>query len=99
MPAFEEFGPVYESLLELAEEHLDSPVQTRIETWEDGEFKIRVFHGYAPQEDGQRLRSVLRYHSAEDAVVGALLEVDEDGEETLIFREDVAELGAVTPRP
>jgi hypothetical protein len=101
LPEPSSFAPIYATVCELAEELLDGPVQTEITTWEDGEFKIRVFHGYGPNSAGcgARLRTVLRYHSAEGQVDGAVLEVDaESGDETLIYSETVAELGARTPR-
>ena len=70
-------------------QRLDGPVQTRVRTWEDGEFVIRVYHGYGPhpQRPDTAYQHVLRYHSRDDSVVEGLVAVDvETSEKALIYR-------------
>jgi len=84
--------PAYEALESLADERLDGPVKSRIRTWEDGEFEIRITHGYGPHRHRPEVsyHHVLRYHSGDDETVEALLEVDLDTvEKRLIHKETV----------
>jgi hypothetical protein len=85
-----EIAPYYDALLDLASDELAGPVQTRLHTWEDGEFLIHVFHGYGPHKHrpGVTYRQTLRYHSGEDEVVKGLMAVDTTTQDkTLIHRE------------
>jgi len=85
-------------LLALAEEHLDGPVSTETEMWEDGEFEIRVMHSHGPFPDGPECRSVhaLRYHSRDGDVLRLVSRVDpDDGTETLVDYATVTNIGAV----
>jgi len=89
IPSLTAIAPAYDRLLEMATERLDGPVQTRVRTWEDGEFAIRVYHGYGPhpQRPDTAYQHVLRYHSRKNSVVGGLVAVDvETSEKTLIYR-------------
>ena len=89
IPSLTAIAPAYEGLLEIATQRLDGPVQTRVRTWEDGEFAIRVYHGYGPhpQRPDTAYQHVLRYHSREDEIVEGLMAVDtETVEKTLIYR-------------
>lgn len=63
MPRAEAFATAYDELLDLASDHLTEPVSATIDTWEDGEFRIRVYHQIPPDE-----REVLYYHSSEPEV-------------------------------
>jgi len=89
IPSLRTIAPVYDRLLEMATQRLDGPVQTRVRTWEDGEFAIRVYHGYGPhpQRPDTDYHHVLRYHSRDDEIVEGLMAVDpETVEKTLIYR-------------
>jgi hypothetical protein len=91
----------YERVCQLAAAHLDGPVSVDIDAWEDGELRIRAFHVYSPGgPNSERLKAVVRYHSAEPTIRGALLAVDPDSaEETLLFQTDLADAdgGGRTP--
>jgi len=65
IPSLTVLAPVYNRLLEIATQRIGGSVQTRVRTWEDGEFEIRVYHGYGPhpQRPDTALHHVLRYHS------------------------------------
>ena len=89
IPSLTAIAPAYERLLKMAARRLDGPVQTRTRTWEDGEFEIRIYHGYGPhpQRPDTGYQHVLRYHSRDDHVVEGLVAVDvETSEKTLIYR-------------
>jgi hypothetical protein len=89
IPSLTAIAPAYDRLLEIAIQRLDGPVQTRVRTWEDGEFAVRVYHGYGPhpQRPDTAYQHVLRYHSRKDSVVEGLVAVDvETSEKTLIYR-------------
>jgi hypothetical protein len=92
MPSLTAVAPAYDRLLEMATERLDGPVQTRIRTWEDGDFEIRVYHGYGPhpQRPDTDYHHILRYHSRDDEIVEGLMAVDpETVEKTLIYRKTI----------
>jgi hypothetical protein len=89
IPSLRTLAPAYDRLLEIATQRLDGPVQTRVRTWEDGEFEIRVYHGYGPhpQRPDTAYHHILRYHSHHDEIVEGLMTVDaETVEKTLIYR-------------
>jgi hypothetical protein len=89
IPSLTAIAPAYDRLLEIATQRLDGPVQTRIRTWEDGEFEIRVYHGYGPhpQRPNTIYKHVLRYHIRDDETVEGLVAVNlETEEKTLIYR-------------
>ena len=89
IPSLTAIAPAYDRLLEIATQRLDGPVQTRVRTWEDGEFTIRVYHGYGPhpQRPDTAYQHVLRYHSRKNSVVEGLVAVDvKTSEKTLIYR-------------
>lgn len=54
---------VYDEMVELADEHLQRPVSTTLDTWEDGTFRIRIYHQIAPEK-----RESLYYNSDEGEV-------------------------------
>lgn len=90
VPSFEEIGPWYEQLLDLAPALMSGSVSTRVKSWEDGEFVIRVWHKFESPNSGKFRREVLRYHSRESAVVAGVVEVDrESRDETLLFQTDI----------
>ncbi|MEF8782068.1 MAG: hypothetical protein V5A39_03855 [Haloarculaceae archaeon] len=49
-------------MLELAADHLSSPISVTVDTWEDGTYRIQAYH-CRPDE-----REVLYYHSDEGVV-------------------------------
>lgn len=63
IPRAESFAPVYHEMLELVPEHLSRPVSVSIKAWEDGTFRIMVFHQIATDR-----REALYYHSDEDVI-------------------------------
>lgn len=85
LPPVEEISPIYDRLLELAGEHLARPVTATVDTWEDGTFRIRVFHHYAGTDN----RETLYYHSAEGAVRYGV-----EGDDTLTDERVVARIDA-----
>jgi hypothetical protein len=92
IPSLTAVAPAYDRLLEIATERLDGPVQTRVRTWEDGEFEIRVYHGYGPhpQRPDTDYHHVFHYHSRDDEIVEGLMAVDpETVEKTLIYRKTI----------
>ena len=86
IPSLTTLAPAYDRLLKIATQRLDGPVQTRVRTWEDGDFEIRVYHGYGPhpQRPDTGYHHVLRYHSRDDEIVEALMAVDT--ETVVVFR-------------
>jgi len=92
IPSLTAIAPAYDRLLKIAAQRLDGPVQTRVRTWEDGEFAIRVYHGYGPhpQRPDTAYQHVLRYHIRDDETVEGLVAVDvETSEKTLIYRKTI----------
>lgn len=81
MPAGAAIADAYDRLLDLADEHLESPMSTKIETWEDGEFEIRVWHKGAHPDADAYARTVLRYHSDDGEVVKARFKYDAETRE------------------
>jgi dsDNA-binding SOS-regulon protein len=59
IPRSEAFAEVYDQMLELADEHLTEPLSAKISTFEDGTFRITVYHHFA----GAGEREVLYYHT------------------------------------
>jgi len=88
VPPSTEIGPVYDRLTELAARKLDRPISTRIRTWEDETFEIRVWHKYGADGEGH-LKGVVRYHSGEEKLSEALLEVI-DGKKRLLFERELS---------
>jgi hypothetical protein len=89
IPSLRILTPAYDRLLEVATQRLDGPVQTRVRSLGDGEFEIRVYHGYGPhaQRPDTAYHHTLRYHSRDDEIVEGLMAVDaETMEKTLIYR-------------
>lgn len=84
--------PKLEQLLELAEEVLDGRCSVRINLWEDGEVEIRVWHAHGYPDSDVRHRTVLRYHSRDGDVTGAVFETSGD-ERALLHKETLANLG------
>ena len=86
IPSLTTLAPAYDRLLKIATQRLDGPVQTRVRTWEDGDFEIRVYHGYGPhpQRPDTGYHHVLRYYSRDDKIVEALMAVDT--ETVVVFR-------------
>jgi hypothetical protein len=96
VPSLGEIAPVYDRLLALADSLLSGPVTTRVRSWQDGEFEVRVWHKYgSPDRDGHR-KEVLRYHSREASVTGAVLDVDSAGEETVLWADEIGADGTGT---
>lgn len=93
LPSGGTIATAYERVCQLAAAYLDGPVSVEMDAWEDGEVRIRAFHSYSPAGPGaERLKAVVRYHSAEPTIRGALLAVDPDtAEETLLFQTDLAD--------
>lgn len=63
LPHSEAFAAIYDDLLELADAHIDRPRSATIDTWEDGTFRIRIYHQRHPDT-----RESLYYHSEEGVV-------------------------------
>jgi len=75
IPRAEAFANVYDQMLELAAEHLTEPVTARVDTFEDGTFRITVYHHLA----GAGEREVLYYHTERsDCQVKYGIESDEE---------------------
>lgn len=92
MPMFDDVAEKLATLLDLAQQELEGRISTRIRMWEDGEFEIRVWHGYASPrpEDPVRLRAVLRHHSTDDYVEAAIMKIDDTvGEKKIVHRETI----------
>lgn len=79
LPDATAFASIYAELLELAEEHLTRPVSTTIDTWEDGTFRIRVYHHIPPES-----QETLYYHSAEGEVRYGIETPDELKDERVV---------------
>ncbi|QIO25465.1 hypothetical protein [Haloarcula sp. JP-L23] len=93
LPSIEAITGPYERLLQLARDRLDGPIQTRIRSWEDGEFELRVYHGYGPHPQRPRTtyRHVLRYHDGTGEWSEGLVAVDiEDPmDRTLMYKREL----------
>jgi len=63
LPRADAFATIYDELLTLAAEHVDRPHSATIDTWEDGTFRIRIYHQRSPD-----IQESLYYHSAEGVV-------------------------------
>ena len=91
IPALSTIEPAVDRVIEIAQDQLAEPITVKLWTWEDGEFKIRVEHGY-PIGRTDRLShdTVIQYHSRHETVTGYLRETDtETGEERLLLKEDL----------
>jgi len=64
VPRADEFAAIYDFMLEIAPEHLETPISATVDTWEDGEIRITVYHHYP----GTEKREVLYYHSSEGVI-------------------------------
>lgn len=64
IPRGKDFNGIYQQMLDLAGEHLNEPVTATIDTWEDGTFRVRVFHHIPASNE----REVLYYHSEEGVI-------------------------------
>lgn len=63
LPALSEVVDIYEQIVELANDHLSRPITVKINTWEDGTFRIRAFH-----QRRSNVRETLYYHSDEGVI-------------------------------
>ena len=66
------FAEIYDEVLDLVDGHLQRPVTATIDTYEDGTFRIQIYHHVPPDT-----REALYYHSAEGTVFYGV----EDGDE------------------
>jgi len=89
LPRAGAFADVYDQLIKLAARKLDRPISTRIRTWEDETFEIRVWHKYGVADGEGHLKGVVRYHSGEEKLSEALLEVI-DGKKRLLFERELS---------
>jgi len=71
LPRADAFADVYDRMLDLADEHLPTPISATIDTWEDGEFRIKLYH-HIPTDTEE----VLYYHSAEQTVRYAIQDLE-----------------------
>mgnify|MGYP000601519195 CR=1 FL=1 len=74
IPRADEFGTVYDQLLELADEHLTEPVSAKVDAWEDGTYRVLVYHHIPPDQ-----REGLYFHS-DEGVVRYGIEDNSEGE-------------------
>ena len=84
--------PKLDQLLELADEVLEGRCSVRVNLWEDGEVETRVWHAHGYPDSDIRHRTVLRYHSRDGDVTGAVFETSGD-ERALLHKETLANLG------
>jgi len=63
VPRTDAFGDVFDRLLELADEHLEEPVAATVDAYDDGTYRVQVYHHIPPDE-----REVLYYHSDEGVI-------------------------------
>lgn len=92
MPSGTDIADAYDRLLDLADDQLERPLSTKIRSWDDGEFEIRVWHkGSHPDADAYA-RTVLRYHNTDDGVVKARFKYDAETRERVAV-ESMTDLG------
>jgi hypothetical protein len=72
LPPASAFTGVYAELHELADDYLDRPITATIDTFEDGTFRVQVYHHISP--DG---REALYYHSEEGEILYGVEASDE----------------------
>lgn len=100
VPSLETIAPVFDEVMDIARAQLERPLSVRLWTWEDGEFKIRVKHGYG---GGREMRldheAAIQYHSRREVVEGFLVEEDtKTGEEKLLLKEELAQIPDPVPK-
>jgi hypothetical protein len=71
IPSAGEFSEVYDKMLMLAEEHVRHPQSAEIDAWEDGTFRIKIFHKHGTSEEDS-----LYYHSEEGVIKYAIEDLD-----------------------
>jgi hypothetical protein len=74
IPEPDDFADVYHRMLELGRDYLREPVSVKIDGWQDGTFRITVFH-FVPGSDGRR--EALFYHSEEEEIIYGVEDNDE----------------------
>jgi hypothetical protein len=94
LPELDRIAPAYERLRRLAAERLDGLLSVEIDAWEDGEFRLRASHSYAPVPPGSdHLKAVLQLHSVTPEVRGALFKVGADKtDEGVLFQTGIMAL-------
>lgn len=91
MPSLGVIEPVVDRVVEIARTQLADPITVKLWRWEDGEFKVRVEHGY-PVSKTDRLShdTAIQYHSRNERVTGYLVETDtQTDEERLLLERDL----------
>lgn len=71
IPRPREFGEIYGRMLDLAPDHVRSPMSAKIDCWEDATFRIKIFHSI-----GNSGRELLHFHSEEGVIKYGLIEDD-----------------------
>jgi len=83
IPLADAFAKIYERMLDLTPEHLDSPVSTTIDAWVDGTYQIKIYHHIVNDD-----RELLYYHSEDGVIKYGLIGDDELVEERVIAEPD-----------
>lgn len=78
VPRAASFAKIFDRMLDLAEDHVASPVTASVDAYEDGTFRIKIYHHRPPDE-----KEMLYYHSDE----GRVLYGRENDERIIIMRE------------
>lgn len=84
----------YDAVVQLAGEILQGPMSVRLRCWEDGEVEIRAYHGHGYPDCDVTHRTVIRYHSNEGKVIGAVFETSRESK-TLLYREQLTTIGTL----
>jgi len=79
IPQSDAFSEIYERMLDLAPEYVPSPASATVDAWEDGTFRVKIYHSI-----GTSGRELLHYHSEEGVIKYGLIEDDELVEERVL---------------
>jgi len=88
VPRIKDIADILDEITDIGYDQLDRPVSVDIETWEDGQYKIRVSH--AEGGAGRYYRdAVVQYHSKREQVEYMVARIDREGSDDELLEEEV----------
>ena len=90
VPQIADIAQVFDEVIDIARDQLKHPISVKIQTWQDGEYQIRVRHSQGkPHRYRYELESAIQYHSDREDVEAFLVEKDQHGDDDEVLIEDV----------